>query len=137
MSPMPTRNFLVAPSCRKIQPIGDAARDPSARCREEGAHARVAQCGVEIGQAFFIGAREPGHLAKNMLAETDFRAPSSRAFLHNGIPTPLAAGLPATQTAPCRLIAKEVGTRTGSASVSSIDQMIPQDERCAYLLRQS
>jgi hypothetical protein len=66
------QKLRVAPSCRKIQPIGDATRALSTRCREEGAHARVAQCGVEIRQAFFIGAREPGHLAKNMLAKIDF-----------------------------------------------------------------
>src|ERR671918_562181 len=82
------QEFWVAPGCRKIQPISDAARALSTRCRKECAHARVAQCGVEICQAFFISAREPAHVAKNMLAKIDFEPPAFEHFSTMGNPLP-------------------------------------------------
>ena len=70
------QELWIAPSGCKIQPVSDAARALSTCFREEGAHARVAQCGVEIRQTFFISAREPRHFAKNMLANIDFKPPA-------------------------------------------------------------
>src|SRR5258708_9261731 len=87
MSLMPTKNFgslrAAAKSSRSAM-----ARALSARCREECAHARVAQCGIEIRQAFFISAREPGHFAKNMLAKIDFEPPAFEHFCTMASPPP-------------------------------------------------
>ena len=126
------QKLRVAPSCRKIQPISDAARALSTACREERAHSRVAQCGVEIRQAFFVSAREPGHFAKNMLAEIDCEPQLSSMFAQWEAHS-LGGGLAGDTNRTLSPLRSGAGIRARSGSaraVSSIERRSFKSIRC-------